>query len=151
MTPQEKADKLGQTYEDLGDQIEDLKTAKDKTTNEIKTFAAVEGTVDGKKTVVNGKEFTVGFITTDPDKVLDHGKLRRALDTDTWMSITTRIVDEKKLSHAIVKGKIKRKIVASCLVPSPVGPQKRVYVKNKGAKNANAKKNSGATKTAGGK
>jgi hypothetical protein len=132
MTPQEKADQYGQEYDDLGAQIKDLASSKDKTASLIKGLADKHGQTEGKQTLVHGQRYSVGFITTDPDKVLDHGKLQRALDNDTWVSITTRVVDEKKLSYAIVKGKIKRKVIAACLVQDPRPPQKRVYVKKKG-------------------
>jgi hypothetical protein len=125
----EKADQLGQQYEDTNGAIKDLNKSKENTADEIKEFASVEGETSGKQTLVYGDKFAVGYVTTDPGQVIDEKKLFR-LRPDLYKTLTKRVLDEDRLAQAVKDGTLKRKTLAKCFIPSSKEPQKRVHVVN---------------------
>jgi hypothetical protein len=124
-----KADKLGKEYDSYSDQIGELTKLKGKVTNQIKSLAAKDGTVDGKQTTLIGDNYIVGFVTTDPSDELDHKKLKKAIGKKMWLMITSRVLNNAKLELAIKEGKVPRTVLSKCMTPSSRKPQQRVIVK----------------------
>jgi hypothetical protein len=138
-TKSAKADRLGEEYEANKERMSAIAQKQDSLKSIIKQFAEKCGQGKGKRIVVTGDSYEVGFITPEPTQDIDYNKLFE-LVPGLKAKITRPMVDEKFLSREIVKGKVSRKVLAKCLLPPSKEPEKRIYVaKLKGKKNETEK------------
>src|SRR5688572_2355733 len=133
----EEADELGESYLRSKEQIDALFRQQDSRKNKIKIFTskAASQTVIGRETLVFGKRFAVGFLTTDGTKAVNYKRLFKLMPA-IEKKVCRFVPVEELVEKAVRSGILPRKILVKCLVP--VGkPQERVVVKDLSKKGKN--------------
>jgi len=131
VTFMQKADELGTEYMASKEVIKQTQENLSNISAAVIALASKKGTRRGKQMLVDGDVFSVGYTLRAARGEFDLAKLKKLVDKKTFMSITSRVIDSRKLQDSVAEGVIKRSVLAKCYVEGP--PSKVVAVKVKGA------------------
>lgn len=133
-TKAKAADALAVQYMNAQEILHTAGDNRDRVVSNIITFAGQNGEEEGKRKVVNGNNYVVGFSTPESTPDLDYEKLRSVVSKKTLKSIEVTTISAELVEQAVARGDISRKTLMDCLVPSTRKASPRVYVAERKAR-----------------
>lgn len=127
-TPAQKADELGASYAEGGEQESAGKKRKEEAKAQIMTLAEKVGVQGGKSLTIKGDEFEVGFSVTTPSPSLDEDIARTLLAPKVLKKCRKEYIDEKLFVECVERGEVSKADVKKILKHTRA-PYKRVVVK----------------------
>lgn len=128
----EEIDKLADDYNRAKENETRFSKQASQSSEQIKSLAAQFGARSGKRLLLKGSKFVVGYTESDSKPIFDEAKALRVVPKEVLRKCSVTSIDPNKLAQQVELGKFSAKLFAT-LFTKPSKPTLRLYVTSRQA------------------